>query len=118
MSYFNKLKGQGDALPPTALLKQIGFVWLGGFLAVAVIGSLAYFTSQPLILGSYGATIFVLFILPDTPFLQPRNVIGGHLISILSGLLFFHLISPKWWTNRYRFASGMTYTRVNRCHLK
>lgn len=114
MSYFNKFKGQGAALPPKASLKQIGFVWLGGFLAAAVISFLAYSTSQPLILGSFGATIFVLFILPDTPFAQPRNVIGGHLICTLSGLLFFHLISPQWWSMALALATALSLMQLLR----
>ena len=98
MSYFKKFAGQNSPLPPRPELKQVAFVWLGGFLAAAVVGFLAFYTNQPLVLGSFGASIFVLFILPDTPFAQPRNVIGGHFISTLTGLVFFHLISNahKW----------------------
>lgn len=114
MSYFNKFKGQGSELPPRAALKQIAFVWLGGFIATAVISFLAYVSSQPLILGSFGASIFVLFILPDTPFAQPRNVIGGHLISTLSGLVFFHLISPEWWSMALSLATALSLMQLLR----
>jgi len=114
MSYFNKFKGQGAVLSPKAPLKQVGFVWLGGFLAAAIIGFLAYYSSQPLILGSFGATIFVLFILPDTPFAQPRNVIGGHVISTLSGLVFFHLVSPEWWSMALTLATALSLMQLLR----
>jgi len=114
MSYFQKFKGQGGALPPRASLQQIGFVWLGGFIAAAVLGLLAYASSQPLILGSFGATIFVLFILPDTPFAQPRNVIGGHLISTLAGLVFYHLVSPEWWSMALALATALSLMQLFR----
>jgi hypothetical protein len=67
MSYFQKFKGQSAALPLKTSLKQIAFVWLGALIASCVLGGLAYYSKQPLVMGSFGASIFVLFILPDTP---------------------------------------------------
>ncbi len=108
MSYFKKFKGLSAPQPSRPSLKQIGFVWFGAFLAAIVIGFLAYYTNQPLILGSFGASIFVLFILPDTPFAQPRNVVGGHFISTFIGLLFFHFISPDWWSMALALATALS----------
>lgn len=114
MPYFSKFKGQSAILPPAPPLQQIGFVWMGAFLAAAVVGSLAYFTKQPLILGSFGASIFVLFVLPDTPFAQPRNVIGGHFISTLMGLVFFHFVSPEWWSMTLSLATALSLMQLLR----
>lgn len=108
MAYFKKFKGLSESPPPAPAIKQVGFVWLGGFLAAATVGFLAYYTKQPLVLGSFGASIFVLFILPDTPFAQPRNVIGGHFISTLVGLVFFHLISSEWWSMALALATALS----------
>jgi CBS-domain-containing membrane protein len=47
-------------------------------------------------MGSFGASIFVLFVLPDSPFAQPRNVIFGHFVTTLVGLIFYHLVSFDW----------------------
>lgn len=112
MSYFSKFKGQGGTPPPVPALSQLGFVWLGGFIAAAAIGYLAFMSGQPLILGSFGASIFVLFILPDTPFAQPRNVIGGHFIASLVGLAFFHLLSPEWWSMALALATALLAMQV------
>ena len=49
-------------------------------------------------MGSFGASIFVLFVLPDSPFAQPRNVIAGHFVTTLVGLIFYHLVSSDWWS--------------------
>lgn len=108
MLYFSKFLGQGATLPKRPSLKLIGFIWLGAFLAAAVVGSLAFYTQQPLMLGSFGASIFILFILPDTPFAQPRNVIGGHFISTLVGLLFFHYVSSEWWSMALSLATALS----------
>ena len=98
MSYLTKLKGSPVAIPPSPSMKEIGFISIGAFLAASVIGFLAYYTKQPIIMGSFGASIFVLFVLPDSPFAQPRNVIIGHFITTLIGLIFYNLVSSDWWS--------------------
>ncbi len=114
MPYFKKFKGLSAPTPSAPPLQQIGFIWLGAFLAAALIGFLAYYTEQPLILGSFGASIFVLFILPDTPFAQPRNVIGGHFVSTFIGLVFFHLVSPEWWSMALSLATALSFMQLLR----
>ena len=98
MSYLTKLKGSPAAIPPSPSMKEIGFISIGAFLAASVIGFLAYYTKQPIIMGSFGASIFVLFVLPDSPFAQPRNVIIGHFVTTLIGLTFYNLVSADWWS--------------------
>lgn len=112
MSYLEKFKGQSQPLPPTPAINQILFVWLGAVIAAFVIGFLAYYTKQPLVLGSFGASIFVLFILPDTPFAQPRNVIGGHFVSTLVGLLFFHFVGPDWWSMALSLGTALAFMQL------
>ena len=115
MSYLTKLKGSPAAIPPRAAFKEIGFISLGSFLAACVVGYLAYITKQPIIMGSFGASIFVLFVLPDSPFAQPRNVILGHFVTTLIGLIFYHLIASDWWSMALALAfaiATMQYFRV------
>jgi len=114
MSYFKKFRGLSASVSPAPPLRQVGFVWLGAFLAAAVVGCLAYYTKQPLVLGSFGASIFVLFILPDTPFAQPRNVIGGHFVSTLVGLVFLHFIGPDWWSMALSLATALSLMQLLR----
>lgn len=114
MTYFKKFRGLSAPVPPAPQVHQVAFVWLGAFLAAAVVGALAYFTRQPLILGSFGASIFVLFILPDTPFAQPRNVIGGHFVSTFSGLVFLHFVAPDWWSMALSLATALSLMQLLR----
>ncbi|CAG9216780.1 conserved membrane hypothetical protein [Paraburkholderia sabiae] len=67
---------------------------LGGFIALALVGMLANRTAQPWILGSFGATCVLLFGFPASPFSQPRNIVGGHVLTTLTGLLCLHLFGP------------------------
>ncbi|WP_321846339.1 HPP family protein [Paraburkholderia bannensis] len=67
---------------------------LGAFAALALVGMLAQETSAPWILGSFGATCVLLFGFPSSPFSQPRNIIGGHVLTSLTGLICLHLFGP------------------------
>jgi CBS-domain-containing membrane protein len=116
MSYLTKLKGSTAPIPPRPPLKELGFTSIGVFLAACVIGNLAYFTKQPIITVSFGASIFVLFVLPESPFAQPRNVILGHFVTTLIGLIFFHLVSSDWWSMALALVlavAAMQYLRVS-----
>ena len=115
MSYLTRLKGSPAAIPPRPTFKELGFISLGSFLAACLVGYLAYISKQPIIMGSFGASIFVLFVLPDSPFAQPRNVIFGHFVTTLIGLIFYHLISSDWWSMALALAlaiAAMQYFRV------
>ena len=115
MSYLTKLKGSQAVIPPSPPLKDLSFISIGAFLAASVVGFLAYYTNEPIIMGSFGASIFVLFVLPDSPFAQPRNVIIGHFITSLIGLLFYHLVGSEWWSMALALAfaiAAMQFLRV------
>ncbi len=48
-------------------------------------------------MASFGATCVLAFGVPDSPLAQPRNIIGGHFLSTLLGLIFLHLFGSTWW---------------------
>lgn len=71
---------------------------IGGVVAISTIGFLAEQSGHPLILGSFGASCVLLFGFPDSPFSQPKNVIGGHLIASFIGLAFLTFFGFHWWS--------------------
>ncbi len=95
--FFHGFRGQRAPLPPRPPARQSLLVGLGAALAITFVGALAHHTGQPLLLGSLGASCVFLFRLPETPFAQPRNVIAGHLLSSLAGLLCLHAFGPAPW---------------------
>lgn len=97
MSFLDKLKGDGASLPPQPAFKVVALAWLGGFLAIAAVAALTDFLSVALVLGSFGASCVLVFGYPDVPFSQPRNVVAGHAISSLVGLVFLVAFGPHWW---------------------
>ena len=68
-------------------LRDTALAGLGGFLAIAVLAGLGAIAAAPLIIAPFGASSVLLFSIPASPLAKPRNVIGGHVISALVGLL-------------------------------
>lgn len=68
------------------------FAGLGATLAIALL-SFADASSQHwvLLMAPFGATAVLVFGVPASPLAQPKNVIAGHLITALIGVLFVQL---------------------------
>ncbi|MEX6503787.1 HPP family protein [Pseudomonas zhanjiangensis] len=98
LDLLRKLQGDAMALPPRPTLKQAALAWLGGALAIAAVANAGDLLSVSLLLGSFGASCVLVFGFPDLPFSQPRNVLLGHLLSSLVGLLMLHGVGPQWWS--------------------
>ena len=73
---------------------------LGGIGAGVTIGILAYITFQSFLAGtnyglwlaaSFGSSVVVVFGYPDNEFSQPKNVLFGHLLCALVGIIFVTL---------------------------
>ncbi|MFT4158616.1 HPP family protein [Shinella sp.] len=60
---------------------------LGGAGAIWLLAALTESLGQLLLIAPFGASCVLLFALPQSPLARPRNVIGGHVISALIGLL-------------------------------
>lgn len=61
-------------------------------MTIAVLAEATSLTNLPLIIAPFGASCALVFGAPASPLAQPRNVIGGHLISAALGLLAASLI--------------------------
>jgi len=97
-SLFIKMKGDGASLPAKHPLKNILLAGLGGMIAIAVLAGLMNSLNMLLVMGSFGASCVLVFGFPDAPFSQPRNVVVGHFLSTLTGLVFLMFCGPVWWS--------------------
>jgi CBS-domain-containing membrane protein len=109
-----KLRGDRAELPAAFSNKAILLAWVGAFIAIASIAILSNQLSHLLILGSFGASCVVLFAYPDAPFSQPRNVILGHFLSSLIGLIFIGFIGVAWWVLAAAVASAIAIMMLTR----
>src|SRR5262245_1919494 len=96
-SYFERMRG-GGAMPARLAAHGVARASLGALLGIGVVAYLASKSGVPLVLGSFGASCVLLFGFPESPFSQPRNVIGGHVIATLTGLVFLNTLGAGWWS--------------------
>lgn len=104
----------GDSLPPRAPLRTIACSFLGSLLAIGTVAVIASATAAPWVLGSFGASCVLLFGYPDNPFSQPRNVIGGHFLTSLTGLSFLSVLGPSWWSLALALATAVALMHLTR----
>lgn len=95
---WHKLSGQVTHCPKRLPLSVIVIAWLGGTIATATLAIIGNSVEMVMILGSFGASCLLIFAYPNSPFAQPRNVIGGHFIATLTGLIFMTLFGIHWWS--------------------
>jgi CBS-domain-containing membrane protein len=90
--------GKGSPLPAKPSIRNIVLAGIGGFITIALLAGLNENLAATLILGSFGASCVLVFGFPDAPFSQPRNVVAGHFLSSLTGLLCLTLFGTEWWS--------------------
>jgi CBS-domain-containing membrane protein len=106
--------GATGATTKRAHARSIVLAGLGAFVGLAFVGLLAQETSEPWILGSFGATCVLLFGFPSSPFSQPRNIIGGHVLTSLTGLVCLQLFGPGYVPMAVAAASALMLMMLTR----
>jgi CBS-domain-containing membrane protein len=105
------LVSQAPARPP---LTHVGLSFLGGLLAISAVGFLSQLLSAPLVLGSFGASCVLLFGFPESPFSQPRSVVGGHLVTTTVGVVFANVLGYEWWSMALALATAIAAMQLTR----
>lgn len=64
-------------------------VWsfLSSTLGILAICEITTLVGHPLLIGSFGASAVLLFGAADSPLSQPRNLVGGHLVSAIVAVI-------------------------------
>jgi len=99
-AYFEKMKGTTQS-PPRVSVSEIMWSWLGAFLGI---GFIAYVNANIfekidllMIIGSFGASAVLIYGAIKSPLAQPRNLIGGHVLSALVGVASYQLFHAHLW---------------------
>jgi CBS domain-containing membrane protein len=81
--------------------KEHFWAFLGSFIGIGII---AYLQSQTLphsdvvyLIGSFGASSVLVYGVIQSPLAQPRNLIGGHLISAIIGVTVYKFVPDILW---------------------
>lgn len=99
--YLGKMKGSTRGSPPRVSNEEILWSWTGAFLGIAAVAwtSHLYFEGRDLslMLGSFGASAVLVYGAVRSPLAQPRNLIGGHILSAVIGVICWKLLSQHLW---------------------
>lgn len=76
------------------------WTFIGSFVGIALIGflnrELLSVSDNLFLVGSFGATSVLIYGVIDSPLAQPRNLVGGHLLSAFIGVTVALLIKEIW----------------------
>lgn len=95
--YILKLKTENSSPKPLGLSFSV-FSGVGGFLAISAVALLTKYTGSLFLMAPFGATCVLAFGVPNSPLAQPRNIIGGHLVATLVGLICLYLLGNEWYS--------------------
>lgn len=96
--YISKMKGYKRTTPlvsPPPL--DIIVASLGAFFGIIAIVLFAQQFELP-VMAAFGASVVLVFGVPDAPMAQPRNVIFGHTFSAATGVAIFMMFGLSWWS--------------------
>ena len=98
--YLRKMKGNTTS-PPRENLFTIVWSWIGAFAGIAALNyiniSFLEHTDLVMIIGSFGASAVLIYGAIESPFAQPRNLVGGHVLSAIIGVTSFQLLHEHIW---------------------
>ena len=109
-SYFEETIKTSNTADKTRLMniKHVLWSWIGSFVGIMIVSNihnLLHFLSKgdfSLMIGSFGATAVLAYGAVDSPLAQPRNIIGGHILSAVVGVTIFKIFGGSIW-----FASAL-----------
>ena len=100
MNYLQKMKGSGQS-PPKVGLSEVVWSWVGSFLGIAAVCLIHYkllnHTDLMMIIGSFGASAVLIYGAIRSPLAQPRNLLGGHILSAFIGVTAFQWLGAEPW---------------------
>lgn len=98
--YFEKMRGTTKS-PPMVGFSEIAWSWLGAFLGISAVAYINYRVIQGtdliMIIGSFGASAVLIYGAIKSPLAQPRNLLGGHIISAVIGVTSYQILSGHMW---------------------
>ncbi len=80
---------------------EIVWSWIGSFLGIIVVAYINYNvledTDLLMIIGSFGASAVLIYGAIKSPLAQPRNFVGGHIISAVIGVASYQAFQDHLW---------------------
>lgn len=100
-AYLRKMRGTTKGSPPRVSNSEIFWSWVGAFLGIGACGVLTQFVLSgydlTLMIGSFGASAVLAYGAVRSPLAQPRNLVGGHVVSAIVGVTVWKLMHQTPW---------------------
>ncbi|KAF8071025.1 hypothetical protein HT031_001107 [Scenedesmus sp. PABB004] len=88
--YLDKMRGGIDTPAPFPTLQDAAVSWLGAFLGILLLSVTDFFLWRDhgfhVLVASFGASAVLLFGVPESKLSQPRNLVGGQIVSAVVGV--------------------------------
>lgn len=98
--YLDKMKGSTKS-PPAVGVSEVLWSWIGAFLGISAVALISYKllegTGFTMIIGSFGASAVLIYGAIKSPLAQPRNLIGGHVLSAVIGVASWQVFGGQIW---------------------
>jgi CBS domain-containing membrane protein len=95
-----KVRGGLDRRMPIPSLREVAWSWITAFLAIFALSALNRWVGPdinlPLLVGSFGASAVLVCAVPESKLSQPRNFVGGQVISAIVGIVVRLIIHTVW----------------------
>ncbi len=78
--------------PPRVNSNYIFWSWVGSFTGIYIVAAITYRSGVPMMIGSFGASAVLLYSAIEAPLSQPRNLIGGHVISAILAVAIYQAL--------------------------
>jgi CBS-domain-containing membrane protein len=98
--YITKMRGNAKS-PPGVSFSEIFWSWIGAFLGISIVALISYKVLDAIgltmIIGSFGASAVLIYGAIKSPLAQPRNLLGGHILSAVIGVTSYLLFHNQIW---------------------
>ncbi len=117
--YFRKMGGTTRGSPPRVCVSEIMWSWTGAFLGIAMVAWVNRFffagTDLSLMIGSFGTSAVLVYGAVRSPLAQPRNLMGGHVLSAIVGVACWKLFqSYPWFAEAAAVATAIALMHATR----
>jgi CBS-domain-containing membrane protein len=100
--------------PPAPPLRIIAFSFFGAVLAIGALAWLTLLSGIPWLIAPFGASCVLAFGVPDSPLAQPRNIICGHIVATLAGLVALQVLGDAWWVGAVAVGLALALMQITR----
>lgn len=99
--------------------KEHFWTFIGSFTGIALLGLLnsKYFTlyDNLFIIGSFGASSVLIYGVINSPLAQPRNLIGGHVVSAFIGVTIHKFVPGEvWFTSALSVSLAIVFMQITK----